>query len=73
MNKFTIELTDQEVDLMRYLVTDMTATEIALKMDLQYFQLQNLVYKLTNVFKVRGRVGLVRTAFKLGLVTLNEL
>lgn len=72
-NEVGVILSDEEKKLLRLLVTDMTALEISEEMQQNYFHIQHSIARLTNLFKVRGRVGLVRTAFKLKIITANEL
>ena len=68
-----LTLSDEEKQLMIWLVTDKTVMEISVIMELNYFQVQSMVSRLSTSFRVRGRIGLFRMAFKLGLINPKDL
>lgn len=67
------DLDNEEIRLMRLLVTDATAMEISKIMNMPYFTCQAKINRLATFYRVRGRVGLVRCAFANGIVTLKEI
>lgn len=70
--KVLISLTEEDKKLMRLLVTDMTAQQIAKHLEMDYFACQHAISRLALSFKVRGRVGIVRMAFISGLVIPSD-
>jgi len=64
-------LTDNELEYLRYCVSDLTYADIAKKMNTTIKALDGYSSRLSEKLKVKGRIGLAMAAVHLGLIPIN--
>lgn len=70
LNKNVPEMSEREKELLNYLCTDMSYSEISKKVFLSESTVDTYRARLFEKFEVRNRIGLILKAVHLGLVTL---
>lgn len=68
-----MELTEDELKVMKMMHTELTADEIADELNMRYYSFQAIVARLCRFYRVRGRVGLVRMALLNKIISINDL
>jgi DNA-binding CsgD family transcriptional regulator len=68
-----MELSDDELKILKILHTDLTAMEISGFLNIPYFTVQSTIQRLCGYYRVRGRIGLVRVALLKKIITIKDL
>lgn len=67
-----MELTEDEIKVMKLVHTDLSGDEIAERLNMRYHSLQAVIQRLCRYYRVRGRVGLVRHALLNQIITIDD-